>query len=152
MREGAGEPLSELLEICFMMFKATRPRDAASGGASSTGPCKNLIPYKNRVIQHGVPVPPAETQRERAGRKGSKSRPYICFRKMRWDEIAAHLGCQPRRPHTLPNQHAEAELKLRLFKATFVKNRQTKSLKTAAFRLFMVEHSGFEPLTSTMRM
>ena len=54
MREGAGEPLSELLGICFMMFKATRPRDAASGGASSTGPVSytHLDVYKRQRVGH----------------------------------------------------------------------------------------------------
>ena len=39
-----------------------------------------------------------------------------------------------------------------LFGREFVQNRQEKSLKTNVFRQIVVEHSGFEPLTSTMRM
>ena len=40
------------------------------------------------------------------------SRKYIYFWKQRWDESAASLACQSRRPHSHPNQHTEAELKL----------------------------------------
>ena len=81
MREGAGEPLSELLGICFMMFKATRPRDAASGGASSTGPCKNLIPlktvcysrtYRHPLLKHSVNEPAGRTAK--AGRTSASGR------------------------------------------------------------------------------
>lgn len=136
MREGAGEPLSELLEICFMMFKATRPRDAASGGASSTGPCKNLIPYKNRVIQHGVPVPPAETQRERAGRKGSKSRPYICFRKMRWDEIAAHPGCQPPQASQPPESARGSRIEASALQGSICEKSANKKSENRSFQTF----------------
>ena len=39
-----------------------------------------------------------------------------------------------------------------LFGREFVQNEQEKSLKTNVFRQIVVEHSGFEPLTSTMRM
>ena len=48
----------------------------------------------------------------RASRKYNKSRPYLHFRKQRWDGITASLACQSRRPHGHPNQHAEEELKL----------------------------------------
>ena len=48
----------------------------------------------------------------RASRKYNKSRSYIYFWKARWDESAASLACQSRRPHSHPNQHTEAELKL----------------------------------------
>lgn len=48
----------------------------------------------------------------RASRKYNKSRSYIYFRKQRWDGSAASLTCQSRRPHSHPNQHTEAELKL----------------------------------------
>lgn len=48
----------------------------------------------------------------RASRKYNKSRSYIYFWKERWDGTEASLGCQSRRPHSHPNQHTEAELKL----------------------------------------
>ena len=48
----------------------------------------------------------------RANRKYNKSRSYIYFWKQRWDGSVASLGCQSRRPHSHPNQHTEAELKL----------------------------------------
>jgi len=48
----------------------------------------------------------------RASRKYNKSRSYIYFWKARWDGSAASLTCQSRRPHSHPNQHTEAELKL----------------------------------------
>ena len=48
----------------------------------------------------------------RASRKYNKSRSYIYFWKARWDGSAASLACQSRRPHSHPNQHTEAELKL----------------------------------------
>ena len=48
----------------------------------------------------------------RASRKYNKSRSYIYFWKARWDGTAQSLSCQSRRPHSHPNQHTEAELKL----------------------------------------
>ncbi|WP_262399365.1 hypothetical protein [Yanshouia hominis] len=48
----------------------------------------------------------------RASRKYNKSRSYICFWKTRWDGTVQSLSCQSRRPHSHPNQHTEAELKL----------------------------------------
>ena len=48
----------------------------------------------------------------RASRKYNKSRSYIYFWKARWDGSASSLACQSRRPHSHPNQHTEAELKL----------------------------------------
>ena len=48
----------------------------------------------------------------RASRKYNKSRSYIYFWKAHWDGSAASLACQSRRPHSHPNQHTEAELKL----------------------------------------
>lgn len=48
----------------------------------------------------------------RASRKYNKSRSYIYFWKSRWDGSVASLACQSRRPHSHPNQHTEAELKL----------------------------------------
>ena len=48
----------------------------------------------------------------RASRKYNKSRSYIYFWKARWDGTAQSLVCQSRRPHSHPNQHTEAELKL----------------------------------------
>ena len=47
-----------------------------------------------------------------ASRKYNKSRSYIYFWKARWDGTAVSLACQSRRPHSHPNQHTEAELKL----------------------------------------
>lgn len=48
----------------------------------------------------------------RASRKYNKSRSYIYFWKSRWDGSLESLACQSRRPHSHPNQHTEAELKL----------------------------------------
>ncbi len=48
----------------------------------------------------------------RASRKYNKSRSYIYFWKTRWDGTVQSLACQSRRPHSHPNQHTEAELKL----------------------------------------
>lgn len=48
----------------------------------------------------------------RASRKYNKSRSYIYFWKVRWDGSVESLACQSRRPHSHPNQHTEAELKL----------------------------------------
>lgn len=48
----------------------------------------------------------------RASRRYNKSRSYIYFWKARWDGSATSLACQSRRPHSHPNQHTEAELKL----------------------------------------
>ena len=48
----------------------------------------------------------------RASRKYNKSRSYIYFWKARWDGTVEALACQSRRPHSHPNQHTEAELKL----------------------------------------
>ena len=48
----------------------------------------------------------------RASRKYSKSRSYIYFWRARWDGNVESLACQSRRPHSHPNQHTEAELKL----------------------------------------
>ena len=48
----------------------------------------------------------------RASRKYNKSRSYIYFWKQRWDGTVASLACHSRRPHSHPNQHTEAELKL----------------------------------------
>ena len=48
----------------------------------------------------------------RASRKYNKSRSYIYFWKSRWDGTVQSLACRSRRPHSHPNQHTEAELKL----------------------------------------
>ena len=48
----------------------------------------------------------------RASRRYNKSRFYIYFWKARWDGSEASLACQSRKPHSHPNQHTEAELKL----------------------------------------
>ena len=48
----------------------------------------------------------------RASRKYNKGRSYIYFWRARWDGSVASLACQSRRPHSHPNQHTEAELKL----------------------------------------
>ena len=48
----------------------------------------------------------------RASRKYNKSRSYICFWKSRWDGTAVSLACRSQRPHSHPNQHTQAELKL----------------------------------------
>ena len=47
-----------------------------------------------------------------ASRKYNKSRSYIYFWRARWDGSVESLACQSRRPHSHPNQHTEAELKL----------------------------------------
>ena len=48
----------------------------------------------------------------RASRKYNKSRSYIYVWRARWDGRAESLASQSRRPHSHPNQHTEAELKL----------------------------------------
>ncbi len=48
----------------------------------------------------------------RAGRKYNKSRSYICFWKARRDGSVESLACLSRQPHSHPNQHTDAELKL----------------------------------------
>ena len=48
----------------------------------------------------------------KASRKYNKSRSYIYFWLGRWDGSTPSLACQSRRPHSHPNQHTEAELKL----------------------------------------
>lgn len=48
----------------------------------------------------------------RASRKYNKGRSYIYFWRARWDGSEESLACQSRRPHSHPNQHTEAELKL----------------------------------------
>ena len=48
----------------------------------------------------------------RASRKYNRSRSYIYFWKAHWDGTVQSLACQSRRPHSHPNQHTEAELKL----------------------------------------
>ena len=61
---------------------------------------QSLMKYAEK---HGV---------KKASRKYNKSRSYIYFWKARWDGTAESLACQSRRPHSHPNQHTEAELKL----------------------------------------
>ena len=61
---------------------------------------QSLMKYAER---HGV---------KQAGRRYNKSRSYIYFWKARWDGTAESLACRSRRPHSHPNQHTEAELKL----------------------------------------
>ena len=48
----------------------------------------------------------------RASQKYNKGRSYIYFWKARWDGTVESLACQSRRPHSHPNQHTEAEMKL----------------------------------------
>ena len=48
----------------------------------------------------------------RASRKYNKSRSYIYFWQKRWDGTMQSRACQSSRPHSHPNQHTEAELKL----------------------------------------
>ena len=48
----------------------------------------------------------------RASRKYNKSRSYIYFWQKRYDGSIESLACRSRRPHSHPNQHTEAELKL----------------------------------------
>ena len=48
----------------------------------------------------------------RTSRKYSKSRSFIYFWQGRWDGSVESLACQSQRPHSHPNQHTEAELKL----------------------------------------
>ena len=48
----------------------------------------------------------------RASRKYNKSRSYIYFWLKRWDGSLESLACCSRRPHSHPNQHTEAEIKL----------------------------------------
>ena len=48
----------------------------------------------------------------RASRKYNRNRSYIYFWRARWDGSVESLACQSKRPHSHPNQHTEAELKL----------------------------------------
>ena len=48
----------------------------------------------------------------RASRKYNKSRSYIYFWRARWNGTPESLACRSRRPHSHPNQHTEADLKL----------------------------------------
>ena len=61
---------------------------------------QSLMKYAEK---HGV---------KQAGRRYNKSRSYIYFWWARWDGTVESLACQSRRPHSHPNQHTEAELKL----------------------------------------
>lgn len=47
-----------------------------------------------------------------ASRKYNKSRSYIYFWRARWNGTPESLACRSRRPHSHPNQHTEAEMKL----------------------------------------
>ena len=44
--------------------------------------------------------------------KYNKSRSYIYFWRARWNGTPESLACRSRRPHSHPNQHTEAEMKL----------------------------------------
>jgi transposase len=48
----------------------------------------------------------------RASRKYNKSRSFIYFWMARYDGTLESLACRSRRPHSHPNQHTPAELKL----------------------------------------
>lgn len=48
----------------------------------------------------------------RAARKYNRCRSYIYFWRNRYDGTIQSLGCKSRRPHSHPNQHTQAELKL----------------------------------------
>ena len=48
----------------------------------------------------------------RASRKYNKNRSYIYFWRARYDGSLQSLTCRSRRPHGLPNQHTQKELKL----------------------------------------
>lgn len=61
---------------------------------------QSLLSY---VSRHGV---------VRASCKYNKSRSYIYFWLSRYDGTLASLACRSRRPHSHPNAHTEAELKL----------------------------------------
>lgn len=47
-----------------------------------------------------------------ASRRYNKSRSYIYFWRKRYDGTLGSLACRSRRPHSHPNQHTEAEIKL----------------------------------------
>lgn len=57
----------------------------------------------NYALKYGV---------SRTNRKYNKSRSYIYFCLKRYDGTLESLVCRSRRPHSHPNQHTEAELKL----------------------------------------
>ena len=48
----------------------------------------------------------------RASRKFNKTRSYVYFWLKRYDGTLASLACRSRRPHSHPNQHTDAEIKL----------------------------------------
>lgn len=57
----------------------------------------------NYAQKHGV---------AKASRKYNKTRSYIYFWRKRYNGTLESLACQSRRPHSHPNQHTEAEIKL----------------------------------------
>ena len=61
---------------------------------------QSLMKYAQK---HGV---------SRASRKYNKCRSYIYFWRKRWNGTPESLACQSRRPHSHPNQHTDAEIKL----------------------------------------
>ena len=61
---------------------------------------QSLMKYADK---HGV---------KRVSRRYNKSRSYIYFWKARWDGTVESLAYRSRRPHSHPNQHTEAELRL----------------------------------------
>ena len=63
--------------------------------------------YRQSLMQYA-----AKYGVSRASRKYNKSRSYIYFWQSRWDGSVESLACRSRRPHSHPNQHTEAELKL----------------------------------------
>ncbi len=82
-----------------------------------TSPKGDHIPHEQEYnTRHGISAIPMKYAEKygvsRASRKYNKSRSYIYFWKQRWDGSVASLACQSKRPHSHPNQHTEAELKL----------------------------------------
>ena len=65
-----------------------------------TSPKGDHIPHEQKYnTRHGLSAIPNEVHRE-------------IRRQQRWDGSVVSLACQSRRPHSHPNQHTEAELKL----------------------------------------
>ena len=69
----------------------------------------------------------------RASRKYNKSRSYIYFWRARWDGSVESLACQSRRPHSHPNQHTEAELKLLLLNTIVGKRVYSPALRAGEY-------------------
>ena len=75
------------------------------------------IPHEQEYnTRHGLQAIPDEVHRKircQPRQPEVQQKPFVhLLLKQRWDGSVASLACQSRRPHSHPNQHTEAELKL----------------------------------------